>query len=733
MSVAAGSAQQTAQPQMGVAAAQQTAQQTAQPQMGVAAAQQTAQQTAQPQMGVAAGQQNPQPDQPSLGRLQIFTPPPAAPAQPVTPHGIATQAVTLPPVPAQAVPPAPATLRAVTPPPAAKPPVQVTTATAGLTLDGNGTLTPTGTANLAFPASGIGGSLPLSLPATSLAQSGQPTQLAFPPAEQNAALSDPVVQGLIENLGQQAPSVPLPAPIPNLLQDVAPPAPATAPAANPIASTGTPVQLASLGNVLSDAPQPGAFLLAGQPAANGFGTSGNAVTSDASQLPAGSFQTAAGDTIQPSQGSILMVQRGFFGTTIKPLDPGAEMTLPDGTRVQVTHDNFLEVTPPGGPAYDIAPGNSYNLPDGNQIMVPTTPPVVIHDPGNGDAVLQPGFHVTTNDGRTIEVTQDGVLRVTNPDGHAVDYAPGSTYTLQAGTSISVMTPPQAMNLDQNPATQFGSAPAAGNQVAVNNVDPNGNLIMSDAGQLPVQLAQNQAVQPSITSDSITVVYPDGTPHTFPLGTSDNPVAPPTFGAGNEILVPLGTQVPLPNGGSTTITDPGTLSFPNSSLPAIHAVPAMPTSDNAPAGPTAVAVNNTGPAQAAPAPQPPAQDAAVPAPADSAQPPADATTPPAPGSAQPPSAQPPADTAPAPASTGTGTGTGRRGSATRGHHPATCRRHGPGHGAGSGAGEPGPDPGRHGPSASGPGAGASGPGPTTGRPGPADGGPGAAAGSAQQPG
>ena len=66
----------------------------------------------------------------------------------------------------------------------------------------NGTVTPTGSVNLAFPSSGIGGSLPLSLP--SAAAPAPAAQPAFPAADQNAVLSDPIFQGLIQNLRQQA-------------------------------------------------------------------------------------------------------------------------------------------------------------------------------------------------------------------------------------------------------------------------------------------------------------------------------------------------------------------------------------------------------------------------------------------------------------------------------------------------------------------------------------------------
>ncbi len=513
-------------------------------------------------------------------------------------------------------------------PKAAPPPVQIVSAMGGVTVADSGTVTPTGSVNLAFPGSGIGGSLPLSLPSAAPAQAAQP---AFPAADQNAVLTDPIFQGLIQNLSQP-PSVNQPGPILNPLQDVASTAPAVAPST------------------------------ANQFAANTFGANGTPVASDASPLPAGPVQTAAQDTaaqntvaqntaaqntaapstVQPSQGSILMVQPSFFGSpTIKPLDPGADMTLSDGTRLQVTNDNYLQITPPGGPAYELAPGNTYTLPDGsgNQIVVPTVPPVVLQDPGNGDTILAPGSHISLGSGGAVDVTQDGVLRVTSPDGNQVDYAPGSSFALPGGVTISPMTPPQAMNLDQNPATQLASAAGAGSQVAANTFDANGNPVASDASQLPVQLAQNQAAAPSLTPDSLTVILPDGTPQTFPLGSSTNPLAPPTFGPGSEILVPLGTQVPLPNGGSTTLDSAGTLTFPNRDLPAIHAVPAMPTSDNSPAGTTTVAMNNVDPQTGAPVASDPGSLAGrglVPAPA-----PTDVTPAPAPA---------PTDVTPAPAPT-----------------------------------------------------------------------------------
>src|ERR1039457_6822248 len=210
---------------------------------------------------------------------------------------------------------------------------------------------------------------------------------------------------------------------------------------------------------------------------------------------------------------------------------------------------------------------------------------------------------------------------------------------------TVNQPGPILNPLQNVAsTAPAMAASTANQFAANTFDANGNPIASDASQPPVQLAQNQAMTPSLTPDSLTVILPDGTPQTFPLGSSPNPLAPPTFGPGSEILVPLGTRVPLPDGSSTTLDSAGTLTFPNRDLPAIHAVPAMPTSDNSPAGTTTVAMNNVDPQTGAPvasdagslagrglapAPAPAATDttpAPTPAATDNAPAPAPATTP-----------------------------------------------------------------------------------------------------------
>ena len=353
--------------------------------------------------------------------------PTLTPASVTTPTPIATPTPVATPTPAAISTAAKAPVAATA---AAKPAVQIVSAMGGATIADNGTVTPNGSVNLAFPGSGIGGSLPLSLPSAAPAQAAQP---AFPAADQNAVLTDPIFQSLIQNLSQP-PSVNQPGPILNPLQNVASTAPAMA------ASTA-------------------------------------------------------------------------------------------------------------------------------------------------------------------------------------------------------------------------------NQFAANTFDANGNPIASDASQPPVQLAQNQATTPSLTPDSLTVILPDGTPQTFPLGSRTNPLAPPTFGPGSEILVPLGTQVPLPNGGSTTLDSAGTLTFPNLGLPAIHAVPAMPTSDNSPDGTTAVAMNNVAPQTgapvasganggttggAAPAPAPVATPA--PAPTNVAPAPAPTDTAPAPAPTNVAPAPAPTDTAPAPAPT-----------------------------------------------------------------------------------
>jgi hypothetical protein len=446
----------------------------------------------------------------------------------------------------------------------APPAVQVVSALGGATVADNGTVTPTGSVNLAFPSSGIGGSLPLSLP--SAAAPAPAAQPAFPAADQNAVLSDPIFQGLIQSLGQP-PAASQPKPILNPLQDVASTAPATAaPAA---------VQLA----------------------ANTFGANGNPVMSDASPLPAGLVQTVAQDSatqntvaqntvgqsiIPPSQGSILMVQPSIFGSpTIKPLDPGAAMTLSDGTQIQVTDDNRLQITRPNGDLYEVAPGNTYTLPDGsgNQIVVPTAPPVLLQDPGNGDTILVPGSHISVGGGGSIDVTQDGVLRVTTPDGNQVDYAPGSSFTLPGGTTLSVMTPPQAMNLDQNPATQLTAAAGAGGQVAANGFDANGNPIASDASQLPVQLAQNTAgaggqvaangfdangsmagggVAPAPADTSPAPAPTDAAPAPAPAPTDVAPAPAPT----DVAPAPAPADVaPAPAPSSFTSSDPSTAGDP----------------------------------------------------------------------------------------------------------------------------------------------------------------------------
>jgi hypothetical protein len=468
----------------------------------------------------------------------------------------------------------------------APPAVQVVSALGGATVADNGTVTPTGSVNLAFPSSGIGGSLPLSLP--SAAAPAPAAQPAFPAADQNAVLSDPIFQGLIQSLGQP-PAASQPKPILNPLQDVASTAPATAaPAA---------VQLA----------------------ANTFGANGNPVMSDASPLPAGLVQTVAQDSatqntvaqntvgqsiIPPSQGSILMVQPSIFGSpTIKPLDPGAAMTLSDGTQIQVTDDNRLQITRPNGDLYEVAPGNTYTLPDGsgNQIVVPTVPPVLLQDPGNGDTILAPGSHISVGGGGSIDVTQDGVLRVTTPDGNQVDYAPGSSFTLPGGTTLSVMTPPQAMNLDQNPATQLTAAAGAGGQVAANGFDANGNPIASDASQLPVQLAQNTAgaggqvaangfdANGSMAGGGVAPAPADTSPAPAPTDTAPAPAPAVT----NTAPAPAATPAPAPAPTDTT------------------AAPAPAPTDVAPA---------PAPTDVAPAPAP-TDVAPAPAPADVAPAPA----------------------------------------------------------------------------------------------------------------
>jgi len=217
------------------------------------------------------------------------------------------------------------------------------------------------------------------------------------------------------------------------------------------------------------------------------------------------------------------------------------------------------------------------------------------------------------------------------------------------------------------------SPALNGAQAANTFDANGSPIANDAGP---QLAQNQAATPSISSNSLTVILPDGTPQTFPLGSSTNPTAPPTFGPGSQIQVPVGTQVPLPGGGSTIMDGAGTLTFPNSDLPAIRSFPAIPSSDNSAPGSTAVAMNNAAPQPGTPAGTdtagtgagtsvagggvngaPPPADAAAPAPAPVDAAPAPAASVPEPGMTISDPTTPAPPSAPAPYYVASGYGSG----------------------------------------------------------------------------
>ena len=296
-----------------------------------------------------------------------------------------------------------------------------------------------------------------------------------------------------------------------------------------------------------------------------------------------------------------------------------------------------------GQTISIPPGGSINLGAANVTIPGNRDPIQLPDgtylvgpapaPGQPDTRTQVIIQTTPPPGLPGQDTQPPAQTTPPPAGATPGGSTQNVTDPTATQTASAVTPSPAFDLTPNTA----------NQLASNNVDTNGNQVASDASPLPVQLAQNQAPMPSLTPDSLTVILPDGTPQTFPLGTSTNPLAPPTFGQGNEILVPLGTQVPLPNGGSTTLDSPGTLTFPDRGLPAIHAVPAMPTSDNSPAGTTAVAMNNVNPADTQPPVVTPPVDTAPPVvtpPVDTAPP---VVTPPV--DTAPPVVTPPVDTAP----------------------------------------------------------------------------------------
>jgi hypothetical protein len=387
--------------------------------------------------------------------------------------------------------------------PAAKPPVQVVSALGGVTVADNGTVAPNGSLNLAFPGSGIGGSLPLSLPSATPAQ---PTQLAFPPTDQNAVLTDPIFQGLIQSLGQQgAPPVPLPAPIPNLVPNTGT---AIASQAAPDATPGNLVQLASLNGL----PQPDSVPMAqgGQPAADGalanLSPSGALLTSpaqsqDSVTLPPLPSAPAAGYIRVWDPTSNTYADYPVAGTGNVPVTPNS-IYIDDNGGVYLPQG----VQPGNAVGVPAAQGTNFYVP--LDYVAPVQPlPTIMPDSSTGLPSLNGSVPVIPQG--TIDQATRSLLYQEQPAPPPGPPAPAN--------------PPVPTNF-LNPAADnampaSGQAPNTANQFAANGFDANGNPVMSDASPLPAQLAQNQAPVPSLTQDSLTVILPDGTPQTFPLGAS----------------------------------------------------------------------------------------------------------------------------------------------------------------------------------------------------------------------
>jgi hypothetical protein len=409
---------------------------------------------------------------------------------------------------------------------------------AGATVADNGTVTPSGSVNLAFPASGIGGSLPLSLPTASQAQ---PTQPTFPPIDQNAVLADPVLQGLTQNLSQPGqPSVPLPAPIPNLVPNTGT---AIASQAAPDATPGNLVPLASLGDVPS-----GSFLPAqsGQPAlspsladlgpsnavpasptpnianqfaANGFDANDNPVLSDVSPLPAGSFQTAAQNTAAQA------------GPTVAATTPSPGDTLPAGARIVdpvsnpstfvVNDANGLDDTYPvttvmGVP---ILPGGTVTLPNTAQVHVSSAND--FFPPGGGVSTLTPGTYQTAN-GTTLVV-----------DGPAPQAPSPQAPSPQASDAAA----PQV-------SAQQGQAADSLVQQAQNQLIPDPNTPLLPGGIAPNLIPSSGGVVPG----GSTFTDANGVTYNIPYG-SNMPVTvtipdPTGAGAGQTISIPPGGSINL---------------------------------------------------------------------------------------------------------------------------------------------------------------------------------------------
>ena len=513
-------------------------------------------------------------------------------AVPNAPVAVPNAPVAVPNAPV-AVPNAP-----VAAPKAAPPPVQIVSALGGLTVADNGNVTPNGSVNLAFPGSGIGGSLPLSLPS---AAATQPPQLAFPPADQNVALADPIFQGLIQNLSPQAqPPVTQPAPAPDLSPSTAP---GIAPA-NPDATPSNAVRLASLDNgVLSDAPPPGSLQLgqAGQPAGSG---------------------------------------------TLADLGPSNVMPTPPPPP-QITQSLPSLPSPPAPGiirAYDPTTGTSTDYPEAGTGNIPITPTTIFQD-SNGlqfPQGLQPGGQVVvpTAPGLNFYVPQDYVapvqpLRTTAPDNlnGALPEIPQST--IDAATQNLLHQEEQAPPLEEPPTgppvpTNFlnpaadnavptsGQAPNIANQFAANGFGANGNPVANDVSPLPAGSFQTAAQTTAAQAGPAVAATTPSPGDTLPAGSQIvNPVSNRTFAVnganGVDDTYPVTTVmgVPLLPGGTVTLPNTAQVhvSGANDFFPPGGGVSTLAPGTYQTANGTTLIVD--GPASQAPSPQAPAPQAPAP--------------------------------------------------------------------------------------------------------------------------
>jgi hypothetical protein len=167
-------------------------------------------------------------------------------------------------------------------------------------------------------------------------------------------------------------------------------------------------------------------------------------------------------------------------------------------------------------------------------------------------------------------------------------------------TAALAAPASAATTPASPVTTIPAATATGipgiMQADVSNAVKTLFQEQSPASAVPAPatggdaiLAQNQPAAPPAASGSLTVTFPDGTDHTFPLGTRVNPTDPTTFGPDDEIEVPVGSSFTDPLGNFFSIGSPGP--FPlGPGLPTLRFVPEFPASDNS-TGTTAVAANS----------------------------------------------------------------------------------------------------------------------------------------------